>query len=132
MPEITLKKILVVDDEEIMRSFLADVLTDAGYNTQAASNGRQALDIAKKEQLDLIILDIILPDMGGSAVAASLKENPSTKNIPIIFLSGLINREIGDFPDELTGMQQYIIPKPVDRAYLLKIVEEIFANSISL
>lgn len=127
MMDTPAKKILVVDDEEIMRSFLSDVLIDAGYIVEVASSGEGALKLVTKLQPDLIILDIILPDVGGSRVSSILKENPSTTNIPIIFLSGIIVKE----QEESEGAEvsrQYIIAKPVTKGELLERVTKALSS----
>ena len=127
MTEEPVKKILVVDDEKIMRFFLSDVLSDAGYNVGVASNGMEALDLTRKLQPDLIILDIVLPDIGGSDVAFRLKTNPSTTKIPIIFLSGIITKNQEESAPE-TDIMQYIIAKPVDRKELLEAVSKVLSR----
>ncbi|MDD5356296.1 MAG: response regulator, partial [Candidatus Omnitrophica bacterium] len=69
------KKILVVDDEVAILIVLTERLSSAGYDVIKADNGMDALDIAKEKLPDLIILDIMMPQMDGMAVSQRLKEN---------------------------------------------------------
>jgi len=68
-------------------------LTTRGYSVLTANNGNDAINLAKSEHPDLIILDIVIPDVGGAEIAEILKENLGTKNIPIIFLTGLLSKK---------------------------------------
>jgi PAS domain S-box-containing protein len=81
------KLVLVVDDEPNIRHFLAHELTKKGYRVIEASNGRDALDLARDRHPDLITLDIQMPDINGFDVTAVLKNDEETKNIPILILS---------------------------------------------
>ncbi len=89
------KKILIVDDERDALFVLDKELTGRGYSVIAADNGSSALNLAKSERPDLIILDIWMPGMDGAKVAAELKEDPRTKDIPVIFLTCLFQKREG-------------------------------------
>ncbi|HEY9850072.1 MAG TPA: ATP-binding protein [Leptolyngbyaceae cyanobacterium] len=82
-------KILVVDDQPNNLRFLSNVLKERGYQVQRAINGQLALNAALLSPPDLILLDIMLPDINGYEVCASLKTTEQTKDIPVIFLSAL-------------------------------------------
>ena len=86
------KKILVVDDERDVLTVLERRLSKAGYDVVKAQNGTEALKLAKSEFPDLILLDILMPDINGADVAAVLKKDPLTQKIPIIFLTCLYTR----------------------------------------
>src|SRR4030042_180891 len=110
------KKILIVDDEMDTRLVLEKGLTAEGYSVITAYNGNNALSIAGSEYLDLIILDRVLGDMLGEEVAAKLREDPRTKDIPIIFLSALFSKkdeiEMGHvFGDEKMFAKPYNMEK---------------------
>ncbi len=90
------KKILIVDDERDALFVLEKELTARGYAVIAADNGNRALNLAKSEHPDLIILDIWMPGMDGAEVAAQLKEDPGTKDIPLIFLTCLFQKREGN------------------------------------
>jgi two-component system sensor histidine kinase/response regulator len=89
------KKILIVDDEPDVRKVLEKRLSAEGFQIVAAENGMNGLLQAVKEQPDLILLDVDMPDIDGGEVAARLKENGETSHIPIIFLTCLYTRKDG-------------------------------------
>ncbi len=80
-------KILVVDDEKDVVELLSFLLKKDGYTVITANNGRVALEMVPKEMPDLILLDVMMPEMDGYTVQTQLLENPQTKNIPIIILT---------------------------------------------
>lgn len=82
-------KILIVDDVMSNVLLLKVLLTNEKFAIATASNGTQALAQVEKEHPDLLLLDVMMPDMSGFEVAQKLKSNPATKNIPIIFLTAL-------------------------------------------
>ena len=90
------KKVLIVDDERDALFILEKELTARGYSVIAADNGKNALNLAKSEHPDLIILDIWMPGMDGAEVAAKLREDPKTKDIPVIFLTCLFQKREGE------------------------------------
>ena len=82
-------KILIVDDVMSNVLLLKVLLTNEKFAIATASNGRQALEQVEKENPDLVLLDVMMPDMSGFEVAQHLKSNPQTAEIPIIFLTAL-------------------------------------------
>lgn len=82
-------KILIVDDVMSNVLLLKVLLTNEKFAIATASNGRQALEQVEKENSDLVLLDVMMPDMSGFEVAQHLKSNPNTADIPIIFLTAL-------------------------------------------
>jgi two-component system sensor histidine kinase/response regulator len=84
------KEILIAEDDIVTQNMLRTTLSNAGYRVFAASNGKEAVDLARKKLPSLIILDIMMPEMDGGEVAEILRGDPKTKDIPIIFLSSLI------------------------------------------
>ncbi len=88
------KTILIVDDEPEMIEFLESLLTLKGYQTLAAYNGAECLGKAQEEAPDLILLDLILPDMDGLRVFEKLREGEKTLDIPVIVVSGKDNPQV--------------------------------------
>lgn len=88
------KKILIIEDDEILAKTLQEFLSADGFEVSVASNGEAGAKAAKKDNPDLIILDIILPKKDGYEVIRGLKEDSGTKNIPIVLLTNL-----GSFAD---------------------------------
>lgn len=118
------KKILIVDDEKDALFIIKKELEARGYSVITADNGNDALKLAKSKYPDLIILDIWMPEMDGAEVAARLKEDIQTKNIPVIFLTCLLKkREEGK--DGLVIADRVYIAKPYDIEGLVAHIERI-------
>jgi len=92
------------------------------YEVIVESRGKQALPTIRLHQPDLILLDISIPDMDGSEVAAQMKEDPVLKNIPVIFLTGIVSREETGPHSKIGGRP--IIPKPVSADELIQAIEK--------
>lgn len=115
-------KVLVVDDEPDVVQLLSVRLTNDGYEVFKAYSGKEALDIARTKNPDLVILDIMMPGLDGSRTAAMLKEDPATKDIPVIFLTCLFTKE-----DEQKGTLHhgtYFVAKPYDGKRLLDVIRK--------
>jgi signal transduction histidine kinase/CheY-like chemotaxis protein len=109
------KSVLVVDDDPNIRSLLQQELTEAGYRVRLAENGREALALIREETPGLVILDVMMPEMNGFDVAAVLKNDPVTMDIPIIILSILEDKERGF----RLGVDRYLT-KPIDTVSLFR------------
>ncbi len=107
--------ILIVDDDDSIRSLLLQELGDAGYIIQEAKNGKEALEKVRSNRPDLIILDIMMPEMNGFDVAAVLKNDPQTMDIPIMVLSVVQDKARGF----RIGVDRYLT-KPIDTGILFK------------
>ena len=83
------KKILIIEDDVVLRETLSDYLTKEGFMAVTASNGEEGVSQAKKENPDLILLDIILPKKDGFEVIKDLKKSDETKKISIVLLTNL-------------------------------------------
>jgi len=105
--------ILIVDDDDSIRSLLNQELGDAGYTIDEASNGKEALEKVRSNRPDLIILDIMMPEMNGFDVAVVLKNDPNTMDIPIIVLSVVQDKARGF----RIGVDRYLT-KPIDTGLL--------------
>ena len=109
--------ILVVDDDDSIRSLLHQELSDAGYIVEEAQDGKMALESIRKNRPDLIILDVMMPEINGFDVAAILKNDPHTMDIPIIILSIVQDKARGF----RIGVDRYLT-KPIDT---VKLFEEV-------
>jgi diguanylate cyclase (GGDEF)-like protein len=108
--------ILIVDDQPRNRDLLEALLKPEGYLTVTANNGEEALAMVAETPPDLILLDVMMPGINGYDVAAKLKANPDTRNLPIIMLSAL-----GDRGSKLAGLNagaEDFLTKPIDRVEL--------------
>lgn len=122
------KKVLVVDDDESVRLFVAGIMEAEGWEAIEALNGQQALDKAESESPDLIVLDVNMPVMDGFTAFKLLRESPFTDKIPIIMLTA-INEEEGASHDRDTMEAEFgvagpegFVDKPVDPVFLLQSV----------
>jgi two-component system sensor histidine kinase/response regulator len=109
--------ILIVDDVDVNVFYISTLLSKEGYRTISATNGREAVDMTLSHNPDLILLDIMMPVMGGLEATKILKSNPVTRHIPIIFLSALNSSEdiVSGFE---AGAADYI-PKPFKKDELM-------------
>lgn len=122
------KRVLIVDDDESVRLFVAGVMEAEGWVTVEALNGQQAIERAELEKPDLIVLDVNMPVMDGFTAFRLLRESPFTDKIPIIMLTG-VNEEMGTSYDAermeeefgVTGPEGFV-DKPVDPVFLLQSV----------
>ncbi|MBI3625558.1 MAG: response regulator, partial [Candidatus Rokubacteria bacterium] len=82
-------KILVVDDTPQNVKLLADLLTVKGYAVVTAASGREALELVDKEQPDLVLLDVVMPEMSGYEVCRKIRDNPATAILPVVMVTAL-------------------------------------------
>ena len=118
-----IKKILAVDDSPTILAIIQDMLESAGYEVLSAVDGQEALDKARKEKPDLIILDIMLPKLDGYKVCSMLKLDPNYKNILIIFLTALSQESAEKMCSEATA--DAYITKPFEPEILLSTIKEL-------
>jgi CheY-like chemotaxis protein len=123
MAENTSKKILIIDDEQTTLMYLSSLLERANYEVISTTKGKEVLGLALNYKPDLIILDIVLPDIDGGEVAAILAKNNSTADIPIIFLTGIMKKDEETFAGK-TG-KRYVIAKPVTREKLIETINKV-------
>ena len=125
----TPKTILVVDDDAEVVSTLEGLLRENGYAVICAMEGEDSLTKARLEKPDLIILDILMPKMSGTEVAETPRNDPITKEIPIIFLTALQSKE-----DEIRRNHQvgpyFVFAKPFDTKELLNKIEQLTKDRV--
>ncbi len=120
------KRVLIVEDEPMVAENLQALLAAKGYETELAGDGSEAIAKARAGQPDLILLDIMLPKLGGFDVCRILKADPATKAIKIVMVTGL--GRMGEVETAFkNGADDYLI-KPVDTARLLKKLEKVLAT----
>ena len=109
-------KVLVVDDDEDSRQLLTHLLERKGYNVVLADGGRAAINALNGTEVDVVLLDVMMPVMDGFAVCQELKKDPSTANLPVILLTAR-----DDMETRATGMNlgvQEFLAKPVNKEEL--------------
>jgi two-component system, OmpR family, alkaline phosphatase synthesis response regulator PhoP len=117
------EKILVADDEVQYVDVIACKFRNAGLTVITAGNGREALDLARKEKPDLVITDYQMPEMDGLALCAAMRKDPTLALTPVILLTayGMIIEETEQSTAEITAM----MPKPFSPRELLAKVREL-------
>lgn len=107
------KRILVVDDDKHFTASLSRLLKTYAFTVEAINDPKHTFDHVASFKPDLVILDLKMPGMSGSSVAAQLSQNPETKNIPVIILSGLIS-VYDSTHNRRTGNNQYFMAKTAE------------------
>lgn len=123
------KKILAVDDERHIVRLVQINLQKEGYEVVTAGNGREALEKVASEKPDLIVMDVMMPEMDGFEALEKLKANPETAQIPIIMLTAKA-QDADVFSGWQKGADLYLT-KPFNPSELLTFVKRIFANQSS-
>ena len=118
------KKILIIDDEPEVISYLKDIFEEAGYATVTAKNGVEGIEVAQVQQPDLITLDMDMPSRGGTLFYVKLRQEPRLADIPVIVISG-----VGPRPPSI-AKNVPVITKPVDTAKTLRLVKEMLGESV--
>ena len=120
---MTPSKVLVVDDEPAIRDLIIAVLEDEGYEAVGASSGSRALEVLASEQPDLVLMDIMMPDMDGREALRRIREQPDLTGIPVVMMSAAFA------PDRINQRISAFLPKPFDLDHLLATVARIIGEA---
>lgn len=118
-------KIMVVDDNQLLLQALCEHLENNGFDTTVAVNGKEALAIIEREKPDLVIMDIVMPEMNGVEATKAIRANPKLKNLPVVAFTSKSN--VGNW-DEI--FDDYLI-KPFDFDNVLRIIKKLTPKSNS-
>lgn len=121
------KHILVVDDEKDLCDLISFNLKKAGYDVAVAHTGRQALDHVLEKSPDLVVLDVMLPELSGTEVASRIRSNPSTSSIPIVMVTAK-GAEVDQLVGLTVGADDYIA-KPFSTKILLARIEAVLRRT---
>jgi len=122
------KRILLVDDEPaITRLTKLNLERTGNYIVETVNRGNQAIAAAKAFKPDLILLDVMMPDMGGDEVSALLKENESLSHIKIIFMTAIVTHEETESMGHIIGGQTYLA-KPASTEEMVDTIEKVLAQ----
>ena len=126
------RKVLIIDDDTDTFRLLEKPLKSAGRKIITAFNGEVGFSKAKEERPDVILLDLMLPGIGGLEVAKMLKADTVTKNIPIIFITVTmgVEKDKGEETIEIDGCLHRIFAKPLHHAKLLSEIRKSINRSI--
>lgn len=116
------KKILVVDDDAHTLLMMKNRLVNAGYEVVTADTGQKGINLAKEQKPDLMLLDIMMPDLDGNEVASILAGENETRNIPIVFVTGLLRKDEEKSGKFIGGRP--VLAKPYSPEKLLETVKK--------
>jgi twitching motility two-component system response regulator PilH len=111
------RKVLIVDDTQADRISLERIVSDAGHQALMAESGAKAIEMAKRDKPDLILMDINMPEIDGYAATRMLKADEETKHIPVVFVSGK-NQKADVAWGQMLGAKGYVT-KPYTREQIL-------------
>jgi DNA-binding response OmpR family regulator len=118
--------VLVIDDERSIRMLCRVNLAASGMKVYEASDGRQGLELARRERPDLVLLDVMMPELDGWSVARELAADDETRDIPIIFLTARADPADRRLGEQLGGVG-YVV-KPFDPVTIGDFVEEVLVR----
>ena len=116
------QKVLIVDDDENIAELISLYLEKEQYDTETAGSGEEALKIVEVYNPDLILLDYAMPEMDGPAVLAAIRSNAETKDIPVVYRTGMDDTDCENGADV---KPDGVVSKSEGRPSLMKAVEEI-------
>ncbi len=123
-----MKKILLVEDEKNIILGVTICLRSAGLDVEVAEDGAEALRKVQANKPDLVLLDLVMPKLNGLDALKSMKDNPQTKDIPVIVLSARAQEEDVQYAMDL-GANGYMA-KPFRPAELLEVIEKVLSEKI--
>ncbi|MCT4534102.1 DVU0259 family response regulator domain-containing protein [Halodesulfovibrio sp.] len=115
-------KVLVIDDDPYIVKYLIDILTDNGYATCSASNGAEGIEVLKRENPDLVTLDLEMPEEWGPRFYRKMTKEPGFENTPVIVISGLPGIHLA-IKNAVASLK-----KPFDPNALLEIIKDALAK----
>jgi len=132
------KKILVLDDEPHVATYLETLLTDNGYETVSAPNGKEGMEIVQSEKIDLVCLDMSMPEQSGVRFYRNLKEDEKLSKIPVVIVTAVTG--YGGDPDsfkKFISTRKQVPPpeaffaKPIDKQEFLDTVARVLSPESS-
>jgi len=118
--------LLVIDDDAVTRQLLEKILSVNGFDVYVAEDGPSGLELAEEHDLDIILLDWMMPGMDGMDVLKRLRDNQKTKQVPIFMLTGKDSRQDIDYALSL-GIEDYIV-KPFNPSKIDDLIREKMAK----
>uniref|UniRef100_A0A7C4TCP1 Response regulator transcription factor n=1 Tax=candidate division WOR-3 bacterium TaxID=2052148 RepID=A0A7C4TCP1_UNCW3 len=118
------KKILVIDDEEDILDFVQRVLKDAGYLVFSARDAKEGFSVLNSQKIDLVLLDIMLPEIDGWEILKMMRSSPNLKEIPVAMLTARV-----DAQDKIIGLKEGAVDyicKPFTADQLLHRIQQLF------
>ena len=125
------RKILIVEDDNFVAEVYLAKLTEMGYEAILAQNGEEGLVALKKDKIDMILLDILMPIMNGMEMLEEIKKNEEWKNIPVILLTNVGEKESIQKVREM-GVKNYLIKSHFTPAEVIEKIESVFKENKTL
>ncbi len=116
------KRILIVDDDELVLIALKELLKPQGYEVQTINSGAEALKMLEKDGFDLLILDIMMPEMDGFELCRKIRQKEPYKDTPVVFLTAKSRDE--DRAQGLEAGANLFLSKPISPSRLLSLIAE--------
>jgi len=121
------QKILLIEDDPFIYEMYTTKFERAGYGVEVASTGKEALELLKELRPDIVLLDILIPEMDGFEVLAAIRKNPSLKDIPVVMLTNLGQKEDIERGEKL-GARAYIVKAHFTPQEVVNKVKSILEN----
>jgi CheY-like chemotaxis protein len=131
VPVTAAPRILVVDDTPALLDVIRKCLEEEGYHVRTCLESRNAVRMAQEDRPDVIMLDVVMPEVSGWEVLASLRTDPSFRRTPVIVCTAYVAEAIGRI-EELKGPDQHLglLPKPFELEELLEVVESVTSATL--
>jgi CheY-like chemotaxis protein len=127
------RRILIVDDERDFLAMVALTLQQTGrYEVRGESDARRAVDVARQFRPEVVLLDVMMPELDGGDVAQALQADPATRHIPIIYLTALVARQEAPNQGPLRSGGHCYLPKPIELAELDRRLRQALADSAGM
>ena len=121
------KKILLIEDDKFLRKVIVRKLTTEGYEVVEAIDGERGIEATREEKPDLVILDLVLPEIDGFEVLATLKKDKDVFKIPVVVLSNLGDKENMERALKM-GAADYLIKSSLEPSEILERINKIFGK----
>ena len=121
-----MRRIFLIDNNQTMANLTRTALVNKGYDVGVFQDAKKAIEIADQQMPDLIVMDIMLPQQSEGEAAQALSKHPNLRNIPVVFLTGLVLHDEGSENKGITidGKNYKTLGKPYDIMQLIDIVEK--------
>ena len=125
-------RILIVDDTPALLDVIRACLEDEGYQVRTCLESRNAVEMAQQQRPDVIMLDVVMPEVRGWEVLAELRQDPAFKQTPVIVCTAYVAEAMGRLAD-LKGPDQHLglLPKPFDLEELVEVVASVTAAALA-
>jgi len=121
------KHVLVVDDDPLIGQYLVDVLDGKGFTVTVARNGKEGLEAARSQRPDLILLDVMMPELNGFQVCEALRRDPALEATPVVMLTAMENQKLNELAFEAGA--EACMTKPFQPDRLINIINLAIDNA---